>query len=94
MPAVHNRRQTRLSFADLVDIRALSIRQPWAELILRRRKPFQVQQRVETIDEWLEAAKTSDHIATLISCRPRLRQIHSRFKSPRLDLSLDQSRNA
>ena len=53
MPAVHNRRQTRLSFADLVDIRALSIRQPWAELILRRRKPIEIRTWKSEYRGWL-----------------------------------------
>ena len=32
----------KVSKAELADARALSIRQPWAELILRRRKPIEI----------------------------------------------------
>src|SRR6516225_9551070 len=53
MPAAHSRKQSRVSFARLVDIRALSIRQPWAELILRRRKPIEIRTWKSDYRGWL-----------------------------------------
>jgi hypothetical protein len=53
MPAAHSKKQSGVSFSGLVDIRALSIRQPWAELILRRRKPIEIRTWKSEYRGWL-----------------------------------------
>jgi hypothetical protein len=53
MPIASSRRRRTSQLPDLKGIRGLSVRQPWAELILRRRKPIEIRSWKSAYRGWL-----------------------------------------